>query len=59
MGWSMFLSSQQLITEAILRKNPNLTPKELKKELFLAFYGDDYSDEQKKQILDYIDSTMK
>ncbi|HSX12136.1 MAG TPA: hypothetical protein VLF61_01435 [Rhabdochlamydiaceae bacterium] len=48
MGCSMFNTSRTLVIDAILRENPNISKVDLKKELFLRFYGDDCSQETKE-----------
>ncbi len=55
MGWSMYLTSKYIITQAILRENPDITPTELRKELFLKFYRDDFSPMEREKILRYLE----
>lgn len=55
MSFSMYATSKKLVTQAILRENPNISPLDLKKQLFLKFYGNDYTEEQKQKILAYFD----
>ena len=51
MGTSMYATSRSLIIRAIKEKNPNISEANLRKELFLAFYGDDFTLEAKEKIL--------
>jgi len=52
MGCSMFDSAKQIVRSSILQKNPHGSPSEIKKEIFLRFYGQDFQSEQKRKILD-------
>lgn len=55
MGWSMHETSKYLITQAIMKENPQFTETDLKKELFLRFYQDDFNEEQKEKILNHLE----
>ncbi len=55
MSWSMHYLSKKLITNAILRDNPTISEADLKKEIFLRFYGDDFGEEEKQRILAQFD----
>lgn len=56
MGFSMFEFAVKFATASIREKHKNqyLSPCQLKKELFLRLYGNDFSDTQKAEILDSI-----
>jgi len=56
MGCSMHQTSRYLITRAILENNPNISSSSLRQEIFLKFYGNDFSPIQKKKILHYLDT---
>lgn len=56
MGSSMHQTSRQLIIRAILQKNPSITPAGLRRELFLKFYGNDYSPLQREKIVQSIEA---
>ncbi len=56
MGWSMYLTSRYIITQVILQKKPDITPAELRKELFLAFYKNDFSPAEREKILHYLET---
>ncbi len=51
MGASMFETSKYLVTQSILRDNPHISQTELRKELFLKFYGNDFTSVQKEKII--------
>lgn len=50
-GSSMHATSRHLITSAILKEDPKISESELKKALFLKFYQNDFSIEEKERIL--------
>ena len=54
MGCSMYDTSKYLVTRAILRENPNITPAALRQELFLKFYRNDFNPEQIEKILAHL-----
>lgn len=49
MGCSMRATSKQLIICSILNRNPTISDVELKQEFFLIFYGNDYSETERKK----------
>ena len=53
MGASMFEFAAKFAVASIKEKHKNqdLSPCQLKKELFLRLYGNDFSDDQKTEIL--------
>ena len=56
MGCSMYDTSRYLVTQAILRKNPNISESSLRKELFLAFYRDDFSLDEQTKIISHLET---
>lgn len=54
MGCSMYETSRFLIKRAILESNPSISQKELRKELFLKFYRNDFSSEECERIANYL-----
>lgn len=52
MGFAMFNLSKRLVANSLLQSNPNLSPAELKRELFLRFYGNDFNPKQRQEILE-------
>jgi len=43
MGCSMFDTAKQIAQSAIYSQHPSISPEEMKKEIFLGFYGLDFS----------------
>ncbi len=54
MGCSMCDASRYLVKRAILENNPDITDAELRKEIFIKFYRDDFDSAQKEKILAYL-----
>ena len=54
MGCSMYDASRYLVTHAILRENPDISPAALRQELFLKFYRNDFNPAERQRILDYL-----
>lgn len=54
MSSSMHATSKFLVMEAIKRNHPNISPAKMRQEIFLKFYGDDFSEEQKEKILIFL-----
>jgi len=54
MGCSMNKTSRFLITRAIFEQNPHISKKNLRHELFLKFYGDDFDLKTQRKILDQL-----
>ncbi len=59
MCMSMLASAKQLVKAGILTKNPQLSPKELSREVFLRFYRDDYCPEAREKIIEGILQGLK
>lgn len=59
MGWSMWLTSKQLIICAILRENPNISKAGLRREVFLRFYGEDFNLEEREKIIAHLEQHAK
>lgn len=55
MGCSMYDTSRILVIRAIKENNPNITTTELRKELFLKFYGNDFDIITRNSILKYLE----
>lgn len=56
MGCSMYETSKYLITQAILEQNPGISKKDLRKEIFLRFYRDDFTPSQLEKILKHLEN---
>jgi uncharacterized protein (DUF362 family) len=54
MSSSMHATSKSLIINALIRNKPNISLANLRQELFLKFYGDDFPPEQRKKILKHL-----
>jgi hypothetical protein len=55
MGCSMYDTSKYLIICAILRENPKISKIDLRREIFLRFYGDDFNPEERDKIIKYLE----
>ena len=53
-GCEMYDTSRYLVRWAILKENPQISEVELRQQLFLRFYGDEFSAEEKEKILAYL-----
>ncbi len=51
MGFSMFDLARSQALASIKREHPNAGMKEIKKEIFLRFYGEEFSTEERQKIL--------
>lgn len=51
MACSMGDSARYLVTRSIREKNPNISKADLMKELFLIYYGEEFSAHEKEKIL--------
>jgi hypothetical protein len=51
MGFSMFDMARKQALASIINQNPNADSKEIRKQLFLRFYGDDFTPEEREKIL--------
>ncbi|NGX61861.1 MAG: hypothetical protein K940chlam9_01350 [Chlamydiae bacterium] len=54
MGCSMNETSRYLVTQFILRENPNISQKELRQEIFLKYYGPDFDPVTRAKILEQL-----
>lgn len=54
MGCSMYQTSRTLVIRYIKENNPNISPSELRQEIFLKFYRNDFSQEQIEKILQHL-----
>lgn len=51
MGCSMYDTAKQIVRSAISNSRPGITDEEMKKEIFLRFYGKEFSRTDRKQFL--------
>ncbi len=54
MGCSMYDTAKKIVRSAILNQNPKITPGRMKKEMFLRFYGSEFSATEQEKILKHI-----
>jgi len=54
MGCSMYDFSKQLVIHSILESQPGLSITELRRELFLRFYGNDFNPGKRQEILKHL-----
>lgn len=59
MGWSMYETSKSLVIRAILEENPNISKADLRKEIFLRFYRNDFSPAEREKICAYLEKNTK
>ena len=59
MGSSMFDTARKIVRSSILNQNPQSSVYDLKKQTFLRFYGEEFSEIQKKNILDNLSQLSK
>ncbi len=55
MGFSMFNMARRQVVASIKMNKPNADRKEIRKGIFLRFYGQDFSVEDQKKILPRIE----
>lgn len=51
MGCSMYDTAKKIVQSAILAQRPAITPQEMKKEIFLRFYGQEFNQTNEEKIL--------
>lgn len=56
-GMRMIEFTRKVVENSILQKNPNLTPTELKIEVFKRYYGKEFSEEQQELIFEHFRKT--
>ena len=52
MGFSMFDTAKEIMKAAIMEQHPKISAKEMKKEIFLRFYGMEFSKSEREAILE-------
>lgn len=57
MGFSMFEMARSQVLASIARQTPNADPREIRRKLFLRFYGADFTPEEREKILAQIESS--
>ena len=51
MGCSMYDTAKQIVRSAIYNSRPGITDAEMKKEIFLRFYGPEFSKADREKLL--------
>ncbi len=54
MGCSMIDTSKHLITCGILKDHPHISKKNLRREIFLRFYGSDFDPDEREKIIKHL-----
>ena len=50
MGCSMYDTAKQIVQSAVYSQRPAITPEEMRKDIFLRFYGLEFSQADKEKI---------
>jgi hypothetical protein len=58
MGCAMRETARALVEASILEQNPQATPKDVRKGLFLRFYGHEFDADNREKILFAIESAI-
>ena len=56
MGCSMYDTAKQIVRDAIYNNRPDIAEKDLKKEIFLRFYGHEFSPSDREKFLTVLTS---
>lgn len=56
MACSMYDTAKALVVSSILDKTPDISPSQLRREVFLRFYGSDFDPVTTKKILAWLDA---
>ena len=51
MGCSMFVTAKKIAKSAIYNQHPSISPEEMKREIFLRFYAQDFRPADREKIL--------
>jgi hypothetical protein len=51
MGCSMYDAAKQIVRDAISNEHPDITDEEMKKEIFLRFYGREFSPSDREKFI--------
>ena len=51
MGCSMFDTAKQIVKSSILETNPSVSDKQMRREIFVRFYGQDFTESQQNRII--------
>jgi hypothetical protein len=59
MGCSMYDTAKQIVIASIQEMNPNISPLDLRKEVFLRFYKTDFTPAAREKILSWFSSNAE
>lgn len=59
MGFSMFEMARRQVVASVKMNNPDADIKEIRREIFLRFYGQDFSPEEREKILSKLDAVKR
>ncbi len=51
MGCSMYDTAKEIVRSSIYNSRPGITEAEIKREIFLRFYGQEFSEDDRKKLL--------
>ena len=54
MGFSMYETAKQFVISSIKNNNPDISLSELRQEIFLRFYGNDFNKINKEKVIIYL-----
>jgi hypothetical protein len=58
MGCSMYDTAKQIVRSAIYNSHPGITDAEIKREIFLRFYGQEFSQADREKYLSVLASEI-
>jgi len=58
MGCSMYDTAKQIVRSAIYNSRPGITDAEIKREIFLRFYGEEFSQADREKYLSVLASDI-
>ncbi len=59
MGFSMFEMARRQVVASVKMNNPDADIKDIRREIFLRFYGQDFSPEERQKILSKLDTVKR
>jgi hypothetical protein len=51
MGCSMYDTAKEIVRSAIYNSRPRITDAEIKREIFLRFYGQEFGEDDREKLL--------
>jgi hypothetical protein len=57
MGCSMYDSARQIVRSAVYNKHPQITAGQMKKEIFIRFYGLEFNKVDREKIFSVLESS--